>query len=144
VEIPICVSPRTNGRIGVLPVGIVTPADSAGELIVAQIGDQRAAWYFSPDRELNYPAPQPQATLDRVGEDRWRLSIATRTLLRDIVIQIDRIDPAATISDNLVTILPGESSIFEITTNQDLKLHQLTAPPVFQCANRFGKRRRSE
>jgi beta-mannosidase len=131
--------PRTNVRVAVLPVGIVTPAEKATEMIVATCGDGRATWYFAPDRELDYPTPPPQATLER-NEHGWRLTLRTQTLLRDVVINIDRIDTQATISDNVVTILPGESFTWEIRTELALSVEQLISPPVFQCANRFGRR----
>jgi beta-mannosidase len=140
IELPADIPPRTNGRIGVLPVGIVTPADKTAEMIVASLGDQRAIWYFAPDKALNYPPPRPQASLDRRNETHWRLTVATPTLLRDVVINIDRVDPDASISDNVVTILPGEQFGFDIESRRGLTLEHLISPPVFQCANRFGRR----
>jgi beta-mannosidase len=140
IQLTVDIPPRTNGRIGVLPIGIVTPADKTTEMICASVGDQRALWYFAPDKELNYPPPRPQASLDRHDETHWRLTVRTPTLLRDVVVNIDRVDPDASISDNVVTILPGEQFSFDIESRRGLTLEQLISPPVFQCANRFGRR----
>jgi hypothetical protein len=39
----------------------------------------------------------------------------------------------------MVTLLPGESHTFTITTNKKLNAQQLTTRPVLQVANHYGK-----
>jgi beta-mannosidase len=139
VVLPLNVEPRGNQRVAVLPTGIVTAANKFHEMIVAQVGEQRATWFFASDRDLVYPAAKPQAELRR-DSAAWRLSVSTKTLLRDVVLNIDRLDPQTTIDDNVVTLLPGESREFLIRSEKELTLERLIDPPVFQCANRFGKK----
>lgn len=138
--VPLNIPPRTNRRAAILPTGVVMPRDRSREFIVATIGDQRATWFFASDRELHYPPMQFEAALER-ATGTYRLSVHTPSLLRDLVINIDRLDPSASISDNLVTLLPGERRVFEIQSSKVFTQEQLTTPPVFQCANRFGARR---
>jgi beta-mannosidase len=139
VVLPLDVGARENQRVAVLPTGIVTPTDKTREMVVAEVGEQRAMWFFASDRELVYPGAKPQAALRRDAA-AWRLSVSTKTLLRDVVVNIDRLDPQATIDDNVMTLLPGESREFVIHSVKELTLDQLINPPVFQCANRFGKK----
>jgi beta-mannosidase len=136
--VPIDVSPRTNCRASVLPVGVASPRDRSREFIVATFQDLQATWFPASDRDLAYPVPKFESTLESSAGEH-RLTIHSSVLLRDIVINIDRIDPSATISDNVVTILPGESFTFIIRSANPLTQEQLTSPPVFQGANRFGK-----
>ncbi len=139
IALAVDVPPRGNQRVAVLPISIVQPRDRSREMVVASLEPGRALWYFTSDRELAYPPPAPTAKLDREG-DAWRLTLSTATLLRDIVINIDRVDPEAIIDDNVVTLLPGESHVFSIRSAKEMRLEALTNPPVFQCANRFGRR----
>jgi beta-mannosidase len=137
--VPIDVPARTNGRAAVLPVGVASPRNRSREFIVATFEDLQATWFFASDRDLAYPAPRFESKLESSNGEH-RLTIHAPVLLRDIVINIDRIDPLATISDNVVTILPGESFTFTVRSDTPLTRDQLTSPPVFQCANRFGKK----
>jgi beta-mannosidase len=125
-------------RAAVLPSEITQPADQSRELIVADLNNSRATWFFASDRNLNYPMPAPRATLHREG-DVHQLTLSTDVLLRELMINIDRLDPDATIDNNLVTLLPGESVTLAIGSSKDLTLEQLTTLPVFQCVNRFGR-----
>jgi beta-mannosidase len=115
---------------------IATPGDRATELIVAD-GSTRAFWFFDFDRNLRYPSPEFDATIARDG-DQHQLTIRAKTLLRDLILNSDRVDPDAVVNEQIVTLLPGESFTFVIHSKQDLTAEQLTRQPVLQCANRFG------
>lgn len=132
------VPPRSNQRVIVLTTDLATPNSPAGELLVAQSGNNRAFWFFDIDKNLAYPEPQFDAKLTQEGNG-YRLSVTAKTLLRDVVVFVDRIDPDATINDQLVTLLPGETCLFEIMSQKNINVGELINPPVFQCANRFGK-----
>jgi beta-mannosidase len=129
------VGPRAVAAVKLDPA-VVTPSDSSRELIA--VGSlTKAFWFFVPDKSLKYPQPSFDAQLTRDGREN-RLTIAAKTLLRDIVLAPDRIDPEAKLSENIMTLLPGESFTFVIESDQPMTRERLTSPPVFQCANRFG------
>ncbi|WP_249777423.1 hypothetical protein [Arthrobacter sp. C9C5] len=44
------------------------------------------------------------------------VTVTAQTIVRDLVLQADRIDPAATVSEQCVSLLPGESHTFRITS----------------------------
>jgi beta-mannosidase len=134
IETTIDANPRENVRAVALPDSIVTADDKSGELIVAEIDGVRAFHFFMPDKELNYPLPDY-----RVSLESSHVTITTNTLLRDLVINIDRLDSDAVIDDNVITLLPGESHRFAIQSAKKFAQQDFQGPPIIQCANRFGK-----
>lgn len=91
-----------------------------------------AFWFFDTDKNLAYPEPRFEATLE--GNT---LRITAQTLIRDLYINADRVGAVAEF--NLVTLLPGETWRFELSGGQ-YDLETLTSRPVLTCANWFGKR----
>ena len=47
----------------------------------------------------------------------------------------DRLDPAAVVSDALVTLLPGEQFSFTVRTDRPLSVEHLSSRPVLRCVN---------
>jgi beta-mannosidase len=113
------------------------PDRSDEELIAATAGEKRACWFFERDKHLRYPTPDFEAELSRDGRAH-RLTVTARTLLCDVCLLADHLDPEATVSEQLVTLLPGESFTFVVRSEKDLEVDALTSWPVLQCANRFG------
>jgi beta-mannosidase len=132
-EQAIRVEPRASSRV-LIPDHWHDRPDA---MLVADVGSHRGTWWFSSDKELDYPAPAFDTGLTHHG-DEHRLSIAARGILRDVCVFADRLDPDATVSDQLVTLLPGESHTFVIRSRHRLDADALTRPPVLQMANRFG------
>jgi len=98
----------------------------------------RGFWWALPDKELTMPEAQFEASLTKTAQG-YAITITAETLLRDLCIFPDRLDPDASISEQWVTLLPGETMNFYVTTQQDTTLDQLTKAPVLQTANRFAK-----
>jgi beta-mannosidase len=113
------------------------PDDPSAECLVAEAGGERTFWFFERDKHLRYPNPAIDADVERHGTT-YRLALTARTLLRDVSLLTGHLDPDARVSDQLVTLLPGETFVFEIASEADLSPDTLTRPPVLQCANRFG------
>jgi beta-mannosidase len=66
-------------------------------------GGLRALHFPTPDREVPYPRPEFEVTLVPGG-----IEVTAHTLVRDLLLQADRLDPAARADRGLVTLLPGE------------------------------------
>jgi beta-mannosidase len=130
------VQPRSVQAIP-LPHRRTRPMAFGGELILAE-ATLRALWFFDVDKAFRYPPPSFDASMIR-KENEYHLTIHSRLLMRDIVLSPDRIDPDATINDNLITLLPGESFTFVIQSHRDLNQRELISRPVLQCANHFGR-----
>ena len=148
--------PRAKTAIGVevapgravtvpLPPDVARADDPAGELIVADTargtdgagtatGAGRALWFFAEDVDLSYPAPGFDTAV-RPVPGGIAVEVTARTLLRDLALFPDRLDPEATVDEQLVTLLPGETATFTVHTARALETAALTAPPVLRCAN---------
>lgn len=126
----------STGEI-LIPDSIAVPEDAASEMIVATMHDSVARHFFAEDVALALPDPQGKLTVDRVEGKQWRVTVAAETLLKDVCLFVDRIHPDATVSDMLVTLLPGESFTFVISSAADLDATSLGTIPVFRCANQL-------
>ncbi|GAA2374339.1 beta-mannosidase [Catellatospora methionotrophica] len=113
---------------------LTTPADPARELLLAETGELRAVKMFAEDPAMAYPAADFDATVTPAngGLD---VHITAVTLLRELALFPDRLDPAATVDEQLVTLLPGETVTFHVTTAQALDPEQLLAYPVLRTVN---------
>ncbi|MCX5600873.1 glycoside hydrolase family 2 protein [Streptomyces phaeochromogenes] len=68
-------------------------------------GGLRALYFPAPDREVPYPRPRFDVSVSPGGE---RVTVTAHTLVRDLLLQADRLDPSASADRGLVTLLPGE------------------------------------
>lgn len=73
------------------------------EFLVADVEGVRALYFPAPDREIPYPRPEFD-----VSVAPGAVTVTARTLVRDLLLQADRLDPAARADRGLVTLLPGE------------------------------------
>ncbi|MGR6973370.1 glycoside hydrolase family 2 protein [Streptomyces cynarae] len=73
------------------------------EFLVADGDGLRALHFPAPDREVPYPKPEFDVALVPDG-----ITVTARSLLRDLLLQADRLDPRARADRGLVTLLPGE------------------------------------
>lgn len=133
---------RANGRAHIGPA-LATPIDPARELLLAEGAGLRALWFFDVDKNLAYDPPQFEAQVAPHAEG-VTLTITAMVLLRDIVLMVDLLDPDATVDEQGITLLPGDTHTFTIITGRALTSDQLTKPPVFMCANHFGRGRMAE
>jgi beta-mannosidase len=98
--VPLTAGARSVARVGV-PDGLV-PAGPK-EFLVADADGLRAVHFPVPDREVAYPRPGFEVALAPEG-----ITVTARTLVRDLLLQADRLDPSARADRGLVTLLPGE------------------------------------
>jgi beta-mannosidase len=68
-------------------------------------------------------------------DDGVQVTVTARTILRDVILFPDRLDPKATVDDALVTLLPGESAVFTVRSQVPLDPDALTGRPVLRCVN---------
>ncbi|MEU9734606.1 glycoside hydrolase family 2 protein [Streptomyces sp. NPDC048002] len=94
-----------------VPREMVPDATSGKEFLVADEGDLRALHFPVTDKDFAYPAPDYDVTVASVtGSDDGSLDVVVtaRTLVRDLLLQPDRLGPAATCDTGPRTLLPGE------------------------------------
>lgn len=132
--LPVTAAPRSAVSVP-LPAGLAAAGDPARELLTAELdGGSRAIRFFAEDPEVDFPRAAFDAALEPAAGGA-RLSITARTLLRDLAVFPDRLDPEATVDEQLVTLLPGETASFHVTTGRRLALAELIAKPVLRCVN---------
>ncbi|WP_369263136.1 glycoside hydrolase family 2 protein [Streptomyces sp. R35] len=73
------------------------------EFLVADADGLRALHFPVPDREVPYPRPEFEVTVAPGA-----VTVTAHTLVRDLLLQADRLDPGAEADTGLVTLLPGE------------------------------------
>ncbi|NES14083.1 MULTISPECIES: glycoside hydrolase family 2 protein [Micromonospora] len=128
--------PAYSSVVLALPAELARPDDARRELLVAEAGDsaERALWFFAEDREIDWPAAELDASVEPAG-DGQRVRVTARTVLRDLTLYPDRLDPAAQVDQALVTLLPGESATFTVHADAPLDPVALTRRPVLRCVN---------
>ncbi|WP_225095561.1 glycoside hydrolase family 2 protein [Streptomyces sp. CoH27] len=84
--------------------------DGPKEFLVADAAGLRALRFPAPDREIPYPRPEFE-----VEVTPGAVTVTARTLVRDLLLQADRLDPAARADRGLVTLLPGERVTIGVT-----------------------------
>ncbi|NNN32983.1 glycoside hydrolase family 2 protein [Streptomyces sp. S3(2020)] len=75
----------------------------AKEFLVVDADGLRALHFPAPDREIPYPRPDFDVTVAPGS-----VTVTARSLVRDLLLQADRLDPEARADRGLVTLLPGE------------------------------------
>lgn len=135
------VPPRSVRAVG-LRGELYTPEDPAGELLVAELDGVRTLRLYGEDVDMALPEAEFDAVA-RPAEGGVVVTVTARTLVRDLALFPDRIDPRAEVDDMLVTLLPGETATFTVTGGRIGDPLELTAPPVLRCVNErpFGTRR---
>ncbi|WEH12953.1 glycoside hydrolase family 2 protein [Streptomyces sp. VNUA24] len=91
------------------------PADLVGldgEFLVADVDGLRAVHFPVPDREFPYVRPAFDVRVEPVpgAADTVDVVVSACTLVRDLLLQPDRLAPDAVSDTGLVTLLPGEES----------------------------------
>ncbi|WP_055480297.1 glycoside hydrolase family 2 protein [Sphaerimonospora mesophila] len=119
-----------------LPAALREWDDRAGEVLVATLGGIRTLRFSAEDPAMDYPA----AEFDTVVEESaggLRVTVTARTVVRELAIFPDRLDPRATVDDQLVTLLPGETAVFHVTGfgPRGLNKDALVRRPVLRCVN---------
>ncbi|MEH1168869.1 glycoside hydrolase family 2 protein [Micromonospora sp. CPCC 205539] len=123
-----------------LPADLARPEEARRELLVASAGPsaRRALWFFAKDRDVEWPTAAWDATVEPVDGGQ-RVRVAARTVLRDLTLYADRLDPAASVDEALVTLLPGESVAFTVRSAGPLDPAALVARPVLRCVNDIAR-----
>lgn len=116
----VTVRPRSASRQAV-PGELVTSADPAAEVLVADAGGVRDAWFFAEPRDSALTPPTWTTSLRRDGDD-WLLDASADVVVRDVCLLPDRLAPDAHTDTGLVTLLPGEVHTFRIVGSDDLAL----------------------
>ena len=129
------VAPRDSVSLTV-PEDVATADQPSGELLVADLGDDRAWWQFAEDVDAALPEASLEAHVERTARG-YRVTVHAVSYLRDLSLLADRLAPDAVVDSMLVTLLPGDTAVFEVTTEAALDTSALTRPDVLRSANQL-------
>ncbi|MEN3306958.1 MAG: beta-mannosidase [Micromonosporaceae bacterium] len=117
-----------------LPADLAGAGDPRAEVLVVDTPDTRAWWFFAEDRDVAYPEAGYDASVEP-APGGYRVTVRARTILRDLTLFPDRLDPGAEVDQAMVTLLPGESAVFTVSSGRELDSAALARRPVLRCVN---------
>jgi beta-mannosidase len=114
-DVAIDVEPRGIALVPFKP-GVLAVTDATTEFVSATVADANPAfWYFAEDPALALQPPADALTVTTEAvEGGIRLTATATSLVKDLVIQADRLDAAASVDRGLVTLTAGSSAVFTI------------------------------
>lgn len=130
-----------------LPLDVATPGDAGRELVVAGIDGIRGTWFFAEPRESALAAPELETRVEQADGGRVLVRVTARNLVRGLTLLADKAHPDAVANTALITLLPDESTTFELRlpegTAAALDPNLLTAPRVLRSLNQLVGARRT-
>nr|WP_231121577.1 hypothetical protein [Motilibacter peucedani] len=128
--------PRQTVRLPV-PPEVASSEDPAHELLVAEAeGAARALWHFAEDRDTALTTADLETRVEQV-DGGYDVTVHARTFVKDLVLLADKVSPDASVDDMLVTLLPGETTTFHVSSEAQLDADALVAPRVLRSANQL-------
>ncbi|WP_107060107.1 glycoside hydrolase family 2 protein [Streptomyces sp. NRRL F-5123] len=113
-RLPFAAAPRTVAELPV-PDELLPAAEGGKELLTVRAGAERAWWFPVRDKDFAYPEPAWDLDLAVRPDGTAQVTVTARVLLRDLLLQADRLAPGASTDRGLTTLLPGESAVFTVT-----------------------------
>ncbi|MPY55921.1 glycoside hydrolase family 2 protein [Streptomyces spongiae] len=129
-EAPLTVDVPPNGAVRTpLPDRLTIGGDR--EFLVADVDGLRALHFPVPDREFPYPRPEFDVGVEPVtGEvSTVDVVVTAHTLVRDLLLQPDRLAPDAVADTGLITLLAGERA--------RIRVHGWPEPDAGQARSAF-------
>jgi len=132
-ELPLTVGAWSAGTFQIAPA-VRTPDDASREVLVAALDRRRTVHTWVEDVDLALE-PAPFDARVHPVQDGYEVEVTARSLVRDLTLLADRLDPDATVDDALVTLPAGTSATFRVRTSAVLDPAALVAAPVLRSAN---------
>ncbi|MEU6972627.1 hypothetical protein AB0A71_33905 [Kitasatospora aureofaciens] len=113
----------------VVPPELLPAEGSTHELLVADADGHRPVHLAVADRHFAYPTTEFDVTVT-LAEDidgAVEVAVTAGTLVRDLLLQPDRLSPSATTGRGLATLLPGEQLRIRVTGCGDVSADDVRA-----------------
>lgn len=131
--------PRTATTLE-LPQALRSPADASREVLIAEsgswgdVGHERAIWTFVEDKDIGYLKSPLTASAQRVSGG-YEITVCAQGVVRDLTLLVDKVSSSAQVDDALVTLLPGETQVFCVTTEEEVEPGAFLHPRVLVSVN---------
>ncbi|ROP65128.1 glycoside hydrolase family 2 protein [Curtobacterium sp. ZW137] len=120
-----------------LPSSVGVVADPTAELVVADMDWRRAVWTPAPDKDMRWePAHYRAAFSPAADGDGLDLVVEAESLVRDLLLQPDRVRPEGTVDRGFMTLLPGERVAYRLRGVTEADVPQLTGTAVLWSLDR--------
>ena len=126
-------APRTVQLLA-LPDEVRLPVDAAHEVLVAELDGVRAVHTWVEDVELALEAAPFDVTVEAV-DDGYAVIVSARSLVKDLTLNVDRLDPSASVDAALVTLPAGAGARIVVRTALAGLEEALAERPVLRTAN---------
>jgi beta-mannosidase len=126
-----------------LPESVGVVDDPANELVVADMDWRRAVWTPSPDKDMRWEPARYRTTFtpfsaeDGEGLD---LVVEAESLVRELLVQPDRVSPDGTVDRGFMTLLPGERVAYRVHGVTEADVPALREAPVMWSVDRLFPR----
>jgi beta-mannosidase len=117
-----------------LPADVVTTTDPYADILILDAGDHRYLHLYAEDPQIAYPPAAFDTDVTRT-DTGWTVTVTATTVVRELALFPDRLDPDAYVSDQLITLLPGETATFDITGAVAADPEALVRFPVLRAVN---------
>jgi beta-mannosidase len=122
-----------------LPASVSGATDAATELLRAELAGVRGHWFFAEARDTTLTAAEAEVTAVRTAGG-YTVQVTVPVLTRDLTLLVDKVDPDARVDDMLVTLLPGESVVFTVTSARNVDPAAFAPPTVLRSTNQLVRR----
>ncbi|MCJ1714093.1 glycoside hydrolase family 2 protein [Curtobacterium sp. VKM Ac-2922] len=120
-----------------LPAAVGVVADPTAELVIADMDWRRAVWTPGPDKDMRWePAHYRAAFSPAADGDGLDLVVEAESLVRDLLLQPDRVQPGGTVDRGFMTLLPGEQVAFRLHGVTEADIPSLTGAAVMWTLDR--------
>jgi beta-mannosidase len=117
-----------------IPVDVAVPKEPEAEVLVVQLGTERSVHLYVEDVDAHLdPAPVETKVEQIVGG--YRVQVTARSLVRDLILLVDRLAPDASVDHALVDLPAGTSATFVVRTSAALDPASISSAPVLRTAN---------
>jgi len=140
-----------SARTLTVPAELAAPTEPAAEVLVVELAGTelsveepsgtelsgsavRTVHPFAEDRDSALAGGAVTARARRV-EDGVEITVTASSTVRDLCVLADRVDPAATVDRQLVTLLAGESARLHVRTSAPVDADAFVAEDVLLSAN---------
>jgi beta-mannosidase len=110
--------------------------DAEKEFLVADAGEDRSLMFFAEDSALAYEPPSFDLTILKIDQG-VQVTIEANTLVRELCLFVDRLDDEAEVSDQVITLLAGESATCVISTGRPELFTECALREVLRSANEY-------
>lgn len=122
-----------------MPSSVAEFGAPESELLVASApGVARGLWFPVEPRDSALAAASLSTSVTALAEGSgagYQVEVTAGSLVRDLALLVDKVDPAATVDEMLVTLLPGETAVFTVASDLAGVGEELVSGRVLRTAN---------